>query len=77
MRNRSMAALTAMLVSVGLCGGAANATMVGAPAKIVVRKSPIVCGYLGCVRTYPWAFPCQYYSLYCPYPYWPNGWYRY
>jgi hypothetical protein len=42
MRNRSMAALTAMLVSVGLCSGAANATMVGAPAKIVVRKSPIV-----------------------------------
>jgi hypothetical protein len=26
------------------------------------------CGYLGCVRTYGWAFPCQYYSRYC-YPY--------
>ena len=26
------------------------------------------CGYLGCVRLYPWAFPCQYYSAYC-YPY--------
>jgi len=26
------------------------------------------CGYLGCVRTYPWAFPCHYYSRYC-YPY--------
>ncbi len=72
MRNQSIAALVAMLVSVGLCGGA-NATMVGAPAKIVVRKSPIVCGYLGCVRTYPWAYPCQYYSSYC-YPY---GWYGY
>jgi hypothetical protein len=24
--------------------------------------------YLGCVRTHPWAFPCQYYSRYC-YPY--------
>lgn len=24
------------------------------------------CGYLGCARTYPWAFPCQYYSRYCP-----------
>jgi hypothetical protein len=47
MRSRSMAALMAMLVSVGLCGGAANATMVGAPAKIVARKGPIVCGYLG------------------------------
>jgi hypothetical protein len=23
------------------------------------------CGYLGCVRLYPWAFPCQYYSRYC------------
>jgi hypothetical protein len=23
------------------------------------------CGYLGCVRTYSWAFPCQYYSRYC------------
>jgi len=23
------------------------------------------CGYLGCVHTYAWAFPCQYYSRYC------------
>jgi hypothetical protein len=23
------------------------------------------CSYLGCVRTYSWAFPCQYYSRYC------------
>jgi hypothetical protein len=23
------------------------------------------CGYLGCVRLYAWAFPCQYYSRYC------------
>jgi hypothetical protein len=23
------------------------------------------CGHLGCVRTYAWAFPCQYYSRYC------------
>ena len=30
------------------------------------------CSYLGCVRTYPWAFPCRYYSRYC-YPY---GYYR-
>jgi hypothetical protein len=38
------------------------------------------CGYLGCVRLYPWAFPCQYYSAYCyPYPYYYRryGWYRY
>jgi len=37
------------------------------------------CGYLGCVRTYAWAFPCQYYSRYCyPYDYYqPRGWYRY
>src|SRR6516225_8834692 len=36
------------------------------------------CGYLGCVRTYAWAFPCQYYSRYCyPYDYYqPRGWYR-
>jgi hypothetical protein len=37
------------------------------------------CGYLGCVRTYPWAFPCQYYSTYCyPYEYYYRryGWYR-
>jgi hypothetical protein len=35
------------------------------------------CGYLGCVRTYAWAFPCQYYSRYCyPYDYY-HGWYRY
>jgi hypothetical protein len=77
MRNRSMAALTAILVSVGLCGGAANATIVGAPAKIVAGKGPIVCGYLGCVRTYPWAFPCQYYSSYCYLYGPPYGWYGY
>jgi hypothetical protein len=37
------------------------------------------CGYLGCVRLYPWAFPCQYYSAYCyPYGYYRRyGWYRY
>jgi len=41
------------------------------------------CGYLGCVRTYPWAFPCQYYSRYCqPYGYmasavWSPGYYDY
>jgi hypothetical protein len=33
------------------------------------------CGYLGCVRTYPWAFPCQYYSRYC-YPYGYTAWAR-
>ena len=77
MRSRSIAALAAMLVSVGLCGSTANATMVGAPAKIAVKKSPIVCGYLGCVRTYPWAFPCQYYSSYCYLYGPPYGWYGY
>jgi hypothetical protein len=33
------------------------------------------CGYLGCVRTYAWAFPCQYYSRYCYTalgPWWPG-----
>src|SRR6516165_6687188 len=41
------------------------------------------CGYLGCVRLYPWAFPCQYYSRYClPYGYmasavWSPGYYDY
>jgi hypothetical protein len=35
------------------------------------------CGYLGCVRTEAWAFPCQYYSRYCyPYDYY-YGWDRY
>jgi hypothetical protein len=74
MRNRSMPALAAVLVSVG---STANAAMVGAPAKIVMKKSPIVCGYLGCVRTYPWAFPCQYYSSYCYLYRPPYGWYGY
>jgi hypothetical protein len=74
MRNRSMAALAAVLVSVG---STANPAMVGAPAKIVMKKSPIVCGYLGCVRTYPWAFPCQYYSSYCYLYRPPYGWYGY
>ena len=33
------------------------------------------CGYLGCVRLYAWAFPCQYYSRYCYAPlgpWWPS-----
>lgn len=43
------------------------------------------CSYLGCVRTYAWAFPCQYYSRYC-FPYvgvaaasvrWSPGYYDY
>jgi hypothetical protein len=33
------------------------------------RRRPTVltysCGHSGCVRTYSWAFPCQYYSRYC------------
>ena len=45
------------------------------------RAIPVTyhCGYLGCVRLYPWAFPCQYYSAYCyPYGYYQRyGWYGY
>ena len=45
------------------------------------RSAPVSyrCGWFGCVRTYAWAFPCQYYSTYCyPYGYYrPYGWYRY
>ena len=48
---------------------------------IVVRPSlgSYSCGYLGCVRLYAWAFPCEYYSAYCyPYGYYQRyGWYRY
>lgn len=29
------------------------------------RPVAYACGYLGCARTYAWAFPCQYYSRYC------------
>ena len=77
MRNTSMVAIAAMLISAGIWGDTANATMFTAPTKITVKKSPIACGYLGCVRTYPWAFPCQYYSSYC-YLYGPQfGWYGY
>jgi cytoskeletal protein RodZ len=38
------------------------------------RATPVTyrCGNFGCVRTEAWAFPCQYYSTYCPY-----GYYRY
>jgi hypothetical protein len=34
------------------------------------RVTPVTyaCSHLGCVRTYAWAFPCQYYSRYC-FPY--------
>ena len=44
------------------------------------RSTPVTysCGYLGCVRTYPWAFPCQYYSTYCyPYEYYYRRYGRY
>ena len=44
------------------------------------RSTPVTyrCGWYGCVRTYPWAFPCQYYSSYCAYGYYrPYGWYWY
>jgi hypothetical protein len=50
--------------------------------RIVVRPRrtsySVACGYDGCVRTYPWAFPCQYYSSYCGplVSYRPYGWYR-
>jgi hypothetical protein len=50
--------------------------------RIVVRPAlkayPVVCGYAGCVRTYPWAFPCQYYSAYCGplFSYRSYAWYR-
>jgi hypothetical protein len=80
MSNRLMAALAVLAVmstSAGIWSGTANATMVGAPAKIVLKNSPVVCGYLSCVRTYRWAFPCQYYSSYC-YLYGPPfAWYGY
>jgi hypothetical protein len=38
------------------------------------RARPVTyrCGNFGCIRTEAWAFPCQYYSTYCPY-----GYYRY
>jgi hypothetical protein len=38
------------------------------------RATPVTyrCGNFGCIRTEAWAFPCQYYSTYCPY-----GYYRY
>ena len=40
------------------------------------RATPVTyrCGNFGCVRTYAWAFPCQYYSTYCPYGYYRYGW---
>ena len=45
------------------------------------RSAPVSysCGWFGCVRTYAWAFPCQYYSTYCyPYGYYRSyGWYQY
>ena len=45
------------------------------------RSAPVSyrCGWFDCVRTYAWAFPCQYYSTYCyPYGYYRSyGWYQY
>jgi hypothetical protein len=46
-------------------------------APVTYRCGPYDWGYYGCVRTYTWAFPCQYYSAYC-YPYYGlYGRYRY
>lgn len=48
-----------------------------AVAPVVYRCGPYGWGFSGCVRTYTWAFPCQYYSAYC-YPYYGlYGRYRY
>jgi hypothetical protein len=49
----------------------------GYPAPVTYRCGPYGWGFYGCVRTYTWAFPCQYYSTYC-YPYYGlYGRYRY
>jgi hypothetical protein len=49
----------------------------GRYAPAVYRCGPYGWGLYGCVRTYRWAFPCQYYSAYC-YPYYGlYGRYRY
>jgi hypothetical protein len=49
----------------------------GRPAPVTYRCGPYGWGFFGCVRTYTWAFPCQYYSAYC-YPYYGlYGRYRY
>jgi hypothetical protein len=46
-------------------------------APVVYRCGSYGWGFYGCVRTYTWAFPCQYYSAYC-YPYYGlYGRYRY
>jgi hypothetical protein len=37
----------------------------GYPAPVTYRCGPYGWGFYGCVRTYTWAFPCQYYSSYC------------
>jgi hypothetical protein len=49
----------------------------GPPAPVAYRCGYYDWGFYGCVRTYTWAFPCQYYSAYC-YPYYGlYGRYRY
>ena len=39
------------------------------------RATPVTyrCGNFGCIHTEAWAFPCQYYSTYCPYSYYRYG----
>jgi hypothetical protein len=44
---------------------------------VVYRCGPYGWGFFGCVRTYTWAFPCQYYSAYCTPYYGFYGRYRY
>jgi hypothetical protein len=37
----------------------------GRSTPVTYRCGAYGWGYYGCWRTYPWAFPCQYYSTYC------------
>jgi hypothetical protein len=77
MRKLSFVVFAAAILAVGLFGGSGKATPVAAPSAIgvattdtgLVQKAAVVCGYYGCVRTYP-----RYYGYYRPYGYY-GGYY--
>jgi hypothetical protein len=78
MTKRSMLSFAVILLAGGIWGGAANAMPLAARAISgpalnggVVQNAAVVCGYYGCVHTYPryWGYPYAYHGYYRPYRY--------
>jgi hypothetical protein len=77
MRNMLLTALTAAaLLSPAMFSNQAQAITIAVPSAAtdtgLVQKAAVVCGYRGCVRTYPYR---RYYGYYRPYRYGYRRWY--